>query len=431
MAEILLIESAEPVSESVIEANKLRMDPLSTNKLVSTSAQIKDKINAKMSSEGRYLYNDQFSDVTICDANGNNLVNNEYYSFIAKDKDKLYIAKNDANTDVVEFSIPEQKIVKEELEVVPNETVVQVHPVQEEVKPVEESVTVPVQETVVPETKPVTENINEGFAPTDIAPNELNNIYGAGIEVPETKIEQEVSAPVTDNIETENVSFDEISEETPVEEVESPVEETINEIPEDSKESDLEMRLNELNNEFTDMNSLMDQYENREANTENRFDSIAFHPDKIERVEDTEDTNTSRESTNDGKDIVEDASRILANFSDIVSKRDEVIREKDEENQNLRRELEEMKKEARSREIRDSKEINYLKSENREQENTIKKQSARIDSLEDVVDLYKRKEEETRRSMKTLARAIKSYEALTSGNDIYNDEEEYSYRRIA
>ena len=113
MDDILLVEPAEAVSENVKEAIKLRTDPLSATRLVTTPAQIKEKINAKMSTEGRYLYNDQFSEVTVCDVNGNNLVNNEYYSFIARDKDKLFMAKNNADTDVLEFSISNKKFVED------------------------------------------------------------------------------------------------------------------------------------------------------------------------------------------------------------------------------------------------------------------------------------------------------------------------------
>ena len=121
---ILVVEPSEAVSENVKEAIKLRTDPLSATRLVTTPAQIKEKINAKMSADGRYLYNDQFSEVTVCDANGNNLVNNEYYSFIARDKDKLFMAKNNADTDVLEFSIPDKKFVEEVKEEIPSEQVI-------------------------------------------------------------------------------------------------------------------------------------------------------------------------------------------------------------------------------------------------------------------------------------------------------------------
>lgn len=101
----ILVELAEPVSQSVIEANTLRNDPLSATKLVSTPATIKEKINAQMSSEGRYVFNDQFSEATIYDIDGNNLVNNEYYSFIGYDNNTLYMSKNTADSPITTYSI--------------------------------------------------------------------------------------------------------------------------------------------------------------------------------------------------------------------------------------------------------------------------------------------------------------------------------------
>ena len=78
----LLAELAEPISDSVKEANKMRSDPSLAAKLVSTPAVIKEKMNAKMGSEGKFVFNDQFSEATVYDINGNNLLNGSYYSFI-------------------------------------------------------------------------------------------------------------------------------------------------------------------------------------------------------------------------------------------------------------------------------------------------------------------------------------------------------------
>lgn len=101
----ILVEAAVPISQSVIDAVELRNDPLAATKLVSTPATIKDKINKQMGTEGKYVFNDQFSEATICDINGNNLVDNEYYSFIAQANGKLYMTKNVADTDVKEYSL--------------------------------------------------------------------------------------------------------------------------------------------------------------------------------------------------------------------------------------------------------------------------------------------------------------------------------------
>ena len=102
---VILVEPAVPKGESVVEAIKLKNDPLSATKLVSTPAIIKEKINQKMGTEGRYLFNDQFSEATVCTISGENLVNGEYYSFIANANDKLYMSKNTPESEVVEFGL--------------------------------------------------------------------------------------------------------------------------------------------------------------------------------------------------------------------------------------------------------------------------------------------------------------------------------------
>jgi len=116
---VVLLELAKPVSPSVLEATSLKSDPLSAAKLVSTPAAIKEKINAKMGPEGRYLFNDQFSEVTVCDIDGNNLVNDELYSFAGVSDGKLYLSKNTIDSEIVEFSLlpPEETAASNEINV--------------------------------------------------------------------------------------------------------------------------------------------------------------------------------------------------------------------------------------------------------------------------------------------------------------------------
>ena len=184
MEEILLVEPAEAVSENVKEANTLRTDPLSATRLVSTPAQIKEKINSKMSPEGRYIFNDQFSEATVTDINGNNLLNNEYYSFISKDNGKLFMSKNNPENDIVEFNIADKKVIEQE-------------PIETSVEESNEIVETPIEEN----TKPV-ENINEGFAKedidlgkevsiptTDIAPKKLSSMFSAPTQIPAEEVE--------------------------------------------------------------------------------------------------------------------------------------------------------------------------------------------------------------------------------------------------
>jgi len=102
---VIVIEKATPTSQSVIDAVEHRSDPTAAQQLVSTPATIKDRINAQMGTEGKYIFNDQFSEATVCDINGTNLVGGESYSFISNANDKLYLAKNTADTPIQEFSL--------------------------------------------------------------------------------------------------------------------------------------------------------------------------------------------------------------------------------------------------------------------------------------------------------------------------------------
>ena len=123
---LLLVERANSTTPSVVEAIKLRSDPLAATKLVTTPATIKDQINSKMGSEGRFVFNDQFSEATICNVDGKNLLNGEYYSFIGfKGANTLYLSKNTVESPVVEFvldvSVPSSKELSEPLDVAKTE----------------------------------------------------------------------------------------------------------------------------------------------------------------------------------------------------------------------------------------------------------------------------------------------------------------------
>lgn len=115
----MLVEVSKPVTQSVIEAAGMRRDPLAATKLVTTPAAIKEKINAKMGPNGRFLFNDQFSEATVYDLDGNNLLDNKLYSFIGYNNDVLYLAGNTVDTEVVTYSFKDEEVTPEE--VVPEE----------------------------------------------------------------------------------------------------------------------------------------------------------------------------------------------------------------------------------------------------------------------------------------------------------------------
>ena len=110
----MIVEVAKPVTPSVIEAANLRRDPLAATRLVTTPAAIKEKVNAKMGVGGRFLFNDQFSEASVYDLDGNNLLDGKLYSFIGYNDGVLYLAGNTAETEVVTYSLKEEEVVVEE-----------------------------------------------------------------------------------------------------------------------------------------------------------------------------------------------------------------------------------------------------------------------------------------------------------------------------
>ncbi len=115
--DVILVEKAIPRTESVLQAIEFRSDSLHAAQLVSTPAQIKDNIYREMGNDGKFLFNDQFAEATICDINGNNLVDGDVYSFVAVNNEQLYLSKNTSDSPVVKFSLSAKKIEGLDVEV--------------------------------------------------------------------------------------------------------------------------------------------------------------------------------------------------------------------------------------------------------------------------------------------------------------------------
>lgn len=229
----LLVEVSKPVSPSVLEAISLKSDPLSAAKLVSTPAAIKEKLNAKMGSDGRYLINDQFSEATICDIDGNNLINDELYSFAGVSNGKVYLSKNVADSEIKEFSLsPDEDAKVESSETSSNIDVANVN--------VEQKIIDQAMDNAVSDVPPVVDedDISEGTVPVD-----------DDITIPsvEEDIEQEV-APV---VEEETANDDSVSEESTVEETVAEETNSVVETSDDNSTSDI----TSLGDDTSDLNT--------------------------------------------------------------------------------------------------------------------------------------------------------------------------------
>ena len=197
--DVIIVERAVPNTQSVLDALEMRSDPLAATRLVSTPALIKDKMNVMMGSEGRYVFNDQFSEATICDISGNNLVNNEYYSFIGVSSDKLYMSKNTVDSDIVQYSL------------FPNQ----------------------VQSDVTPENDSKEIDVSQVSVSQDVVENALNNEASVPVDENLSKSDEQVEdvPPIVDSIaepvalENESVSVFDTKENENKEDVISTVEE--------------------------------------------------------------------------------------------------------------------------------------------------------------------------------------------------------------
>ena len=224
--DLLLVEKGTPVSDSVIEAVELRADPSAASRLVSTPAAIKENMHIKMGEAGRFVFNDQFSEATICDMNGNNLVNDELFSFIGLTDGRMYLSKNIVGSFIWEFDT-----VNKQLDVMPepevevamgdgdvSEFTVDVSQIESTEAPTEVG-------TEVGESE---ENLESGFAPEDVVVVEAPEV---GTEPSTDEVMEEATEAVTEP-ETEAV----VEESTEVVEESTEVIEESTEVIEESTE---------------------------------------------------------------------------------------------------------------------------------------------------------------------------------------------------
>lgn len=209
---LLLVEVANSTTPSVVEANSLRSDPLAATKLVTTPATIKDKMNVKMGAEGRFIFNDQFSEATVCDYSGNNILDNQYFSFIAiKNNETLYLSKNTIDSPVMEYSLRDRMFIAQ---------------AEETSAPLDVQNTEVTQETI--DGAMNAEEKVVGFNPDDITAKDFESVAdGMPVEEP-LSVEPSVVDPNAPVVPTEEVA--------PAEDV-APVEENVseeNEVVEDS-----------------------------------------------------------------------------------------------------------------------------------------------------------------------------------------------------
>lgn len=293
---LLLVEVANSTTPSVVEANSLRSDPLAATKLVTTPATIKDKMNVKMGAEGRFIFNDQFSEATVCDYSGNNILDNQYFSFIAiKNNETLYLSKNTIDSPVMEYSLRDRMFIAQ---------------AEEPAAPLDVQNTEVTQETI--DGAMNAEEKIVGFNPDDITAKDFESVAdGMPVEeplsvepsvvdpnapvVPADVTPTEDAAPAEENVSEENETIEDSNIEEPLSVIPDAVatEEAAAENTEENTELDEPLQLDEslLNNE------------NTETVTENDVEGVS-EPEPV--VPDTEVENPVEETPTEEVQTTED-----------------------------------------------------------------------------------------------------------------------------
>ena len=338
---VILVEPAKPISPEVINAAATSKD----FKHVALRAAIRDNFKYKLGDNVRFLFNDQFSEVTVCDTLGNNLVNGEYYSFVVLNDNKLYMSKNTSDSGIIEYSL------------VPTEEKVETPQTQEQpIDVTNVNVDNSIVDNALASSAPV-ENVNVGFSGEEVKLDEsqivqpaevVNPVAAPSQEVVETPVaetaSEEVQLPpqITADNETIDTPQDVVEPETtpveavaPVAEVvETPVTETTestNEVvePETTPVAEVTVPVAEVKEEeATPLEDVSSEEINIPTNEveENENDDT----DEVEEANDIDLDDTQEDTTLDNmfgevssaRDVEDDMNEEI--FSDSVVKTDSI-----------------------------------------------------------------------------------------------------------
>ena len=459
--DIVLVEPAHPISQSVIDAVALKKDPLAATKLVSTPALIKDKINSKMGNTGRYVFNNQFSEATLVDVNGNNLVNNEYYSFIAMNPEKVFFSKNTIDSVVGEYSIlpPE---VQSDVTPASDTNEIDVTNVEVPTEVVENALTN--TETAVGfDNTTVTPNVNEGFASTDVTPVSLEQNQ----LVENTPVEE--VAPINDNVQEvvedgfvpPQISADDEnvidSEETPVENTEvvnevNPVEEVApieNPVEESGEEvedvvEDENVDINEeyedttLDNMFGEVKDARDVEDDMKedifSESEVQTDSINFEDEFDDSYEENDYVEESNNKDTTMMEVAKSMAGLIKQNKDLKTSNNDLVGKLERVNASRKNYVDKTK-------MLEEK-VDILNTKNQSLDSKIIKLESRNEMLESKTHDQERVIESQRRELDNLRKQLEGKEELSrllqdakvmlEDNDAsYDYEDDNYYRRAA
>ena len=286
----LLIESSKPVTKSVLDAIAMRKDPLAATKLVSTSATIKEKMYSKMGAKGKFLFNDQFSEVKLADLNGNNLCDDKLFSFVGINDTYIFLSDNTVESEIIEY--PLIKEVKEEVKVDNSNNNLDVRDFKVEKKTIDEAMNEePAQNVLMP-----VQNVSEEV-------KEISDESNVNSEVPSQDTSDMDSSTVSENIVVDDTANKPLVEEDATKE-------------DDIDEGEIAPasfdKIVDDNNNFNDFNSNTNDIDNNDDLSKNISDDKNDNPFK-NAADDKSDY--TYDVGSDSRNIFEEDSKDSGNFN--------------------------------------------------------------------------------------------------------------------
>lgn len=388
----LIVESINLENETVKEMASLQNDPLNANKIVSLRAELKESLtNAMNGDNGNLEFANPCSEATVCDINGQNIVNNEKYSYIGRGDSGFYLRKVDSPT-VVKYDYatnslsnvgeqqevnntnepltPQVPIVEEAVEAnsVPTEQEVNEAPADEVVQEqAVESTEVSVPET---EEQQVSEVPAEETAVQSLDTEEQDPTEQEVNEAPAEEVVQEQVVEPTEEVSSDMVE-QEVSEVPTEEVVTEEAVETTEEVPEETEQEVNEVQTEEVVAEEVDPEAVEEVV--TDENTNLNIADVEVDQEQIEN--EINDVDSSKEVDNEDFKVNLDDYDISSKYNHYDSKVDS------EDIKDAFDEAEEKTDELLPDVLRKAKK---LVTQNRSYKNDIKNYKADLQDAEDI-----------------------------------------------
>lgn len=102
---LLFIEPSSVKSDFILKNIESKNNPELLKNIVNYNNKIISLLKEKVGEDGKIIFADPYSEITVIDTDGNNLVENKYYSYVALSSDFIYFISFDKPEEINGFAI--------------------------------------------------------------------------------------------------------------------------------------------------------------------------------------------------------------------------------------------------------------------------------------------------------------------------------------